>query len=1464
MVKAVAHDGADGFASILKSIGEGIIATDRQGTISYMNQTAMSFTGWGVAEALGHALNEVFVITNRSGTNKVFDAVVAEVRATEQSVDLTDDLLLTSRDGRERLIRARIDPLLTDEPDTRGAVIVFRDISKCRATREATSEKDKLYRIAFENSAEGLMLTDAVGGILDANPAACRILGYNDKEELLTLQREDIIDMTDPHLPVYLEQRKHQGYASGELTMLAKGGIKILTEASSQLFYSEKGELRASFIFRDITERKRMEAALQRYAKRMEVLHQIDLGLIQGESIPTLVETTLKYIRQIIPCQRAQVSLRDPDTGEALVFALDLNGKTMLGSNVRTPLPPDAFEGYDERHVKIYDDLRPLQEINWRVKHLLSEGLVSNLSVLLTHQDKPLGLLALFADKLEFFTAEYQEIAAEIASQLAIAINQMYLSQELAQQTVALEQHVTELQQAETALQRYNQRLEILHQIDMGLIQGKSIQDLVEATLKYIRQLIPCQRASVIVLDPDTDGGIYFAIDVNDSTSLQPGFRIPIPPQVLEGYDEQHMRVVDDLRLLPKEYPMIQQFIDEGFYSSINVKLVIQDKLIGGLGLLSDKLAFFTADYQNIAVEIASQLAIAINQMNLSQELKQRAAELELRVSELRQAEVTLQRYNQRLEILHQIDIGLIQSGSVKALTEITLKHIRQLIPCQRASVMLFDQTTGEGIIFAANFSGETSLLQGIRIPNLPPNTLKDFNARNIRVIEDLRLLPDPPPLIKQLISEGLLTALNVLLTNQERAFGILGLFADIPGFFAAEYQDIAVEIASQLAIAINQMNLTQELQRYNEQLRQSEVALRQSEEMYRLLARNLPDSDILIFDRGMRYLIAEGGALSKRGISREELEGKTLQEVMQPEDVTRLLPYYQAALAGLENTFEDYYSDRIYLVRAVPIKNELGNITAGMLFSEDITALKKAEQILADEKEQLAVTLRSIGDGVITTDLTGKITLLNRAAEDLTGWYQPEAIGRPLTDIFQIIDELTRQPQPNPVDETLSTGQITALRNHTILIARDGSERVIADSCAPIRDQLSRVIGTVLVFRDITVQQRMTEEMQKTSRLEALGVLAGGIAHDFNNLLSGIIGFLDLARLSLENESKHKPVLEQVEIESFVEEAEKAALRAKDLTLQLLTFAKGGEPVKKTARLTQTIQDAASFALHGSNVQGVFELETNLWPVEVDAGQIGQVIQNLVLNATQAMPEGGTITVKAENITLEAGAEPTLEAGQYIRLLIQDEGIGIPAENLAKIFDPYFTTKPAGNGLGLAVCYSIIKKHGGLLTVESEIGHGTTFHIYLPVSENLVKEEIKKTRAKPKIVTSDSPLKLLVMDDEPILQELAKRTLQRLGHQIEIARHGQEAIQLYEAAFNAGQPFDLVLLDLTIPGGMGGKQTIARLLELDPQVKAVVCSGYSSDPIMSNYREHGFVDVLLKPYRMEELRKVLERVRHG
>lgn len=500
-------------------------------------------------------------------------------------------------------------------------------------------------------------------------------------------------------------------------------------------------------------------------------------------------------------------------------------------------------------------------------------------------------------------------------------------------------------------------------------------------------------------------------------------------------------------------------------------------------------------------------------------------------------------------------------------------------------------------------------------------------------------------------------------------------------------------------------------------------------------------------------------------------------------------------------------------------------------------------ERRLKESQQWLTTTLKSIGDAVIATDINGCVIFMNPIAESLTGWTQKEASGKHLKKVFNIINEKTGKQVDDPVTRVLREGIVVGLANHTILISKDGTRRSIDDSGAPIKDENGKIIGVVLVFRDVSEKRRIEQELMKADKLNSLGILAGGIAHDFNNILTAILGNIILAKeFTRPGEKIYERLIE----------AEKASLRAKGLAQQLLTFSSGGAPIKKTMFISELLKESALFALSGSNVQCEFSISNNLWAVEIDEGQINQVINNLIINAIQSMPEGGRIKLTAENVTVSEGEKK----GRYVKISIVDQGIGIPKEHLPKIFEPYFTTKQKGSGLGLAIVYSIIKKHGGYIEVETELGVGTTFKVYLPAS---LKNVFMRKGLKEKIQTGKG--KILVMDDEELVRKVVGEMLVFLGYEVEFAKEGIEAIELYKKAKAQGQPFDAIIMDLTIPKGMGGKETINKLLEIDPTVKAIVSSGYSTDPVMTEFTKYGFKGFIIKPFKIKELGEVLYRV---
>jgi len=434
------------------------------------------------------------------------------------------------------------------------------------------------------------------------------------------------------------------------------------------------------------------------------------------------------------------------------------------------------------------------------------------------------------------------------------------------------------------------------------------------------------------------------------------------------------------------------------------------------------------------------------------------------------------------------------------------------------------------------------------------------------------------------------------------------------------------------------------------------------------------------------------------------------------------------------------------------------------------------------------------------------------------------------------VLEELTR---------TLESD--TPFRMEYRIYRKDGSLAWARDEAVVVRDSDDRPLFLQGIMLDVTVEKRLTEELLNARKLESVGMLAGGIAHDFNNSLMGILGNLSIAKSRVDD--KHDAYRRLIE-------AEKAALRAKGLTQQLLTFSKGGAPVRRTTSIEGVIRDTVQFVLSGSSVRGHVIVEPALWPAVVDAGQISQVIENLVLNAVQSMPSGGLVQVEADNVDVPASSGLPVRHGHFVRIRVSDEGLGIPPNAIDRIFDPYFTTKEHGSGLGLATSYAIVQKHEGHLAARPRRGGGTEFTLYLPAGE-----EVERLHEENRPLAVEHRGHVLVMDDDDLVRDTVGAMLALLGHAAEFVRDGESAIQAYREAMQAGRPFDVVILDLTIPGGYGGEEAMRRLLEIDPDAVGIVSSGYSESPVMAEAHRFGFRDCLAKPYRPTELCTVLDRV---
>ncbi len=580
-----------------------------------------------------------------------------------------------------------------------------------------------------------------------------------------------------------------------------------------------------------------------------------------------------------------------------------------------------------------------------------------------------------------------------------------------------------------------------------------------------------------------------------------------------------------------------------------------------------------------------------------------------------------------------------------------------------------------------------------------------------------------------------------------ERAY--LDALAEIP-VIREEQFIAALRYLSLLATTVSKIGLAN-LHSQNQQRKiENQKALLSS------LINSIPD---LIYYKNCEsvYLGCNQAFADFAGKPAEDIVGQTDFDLFDEETACSYREQDQAMLgSGQTNrnqkwgTYPDGRKVRLEAVKA-PYIGPTGQMLGLVGVNRDITRLKQAEDQLAEERQRLLVTLRSIGEGVIATDNNGSVVLINEVAEQLTGWSQREAADRTVAEVFRILNEQTGQPCATSVQRVLESGAMASPARDRVLMSRDGTRRQISSSASPIRTTAGNIISTVLIFQDISEKRHTEQALHRVDKLESLGVLAGGVAHDFNNILTAIVGNISLASKMIDPEHQ---------IQNLLATAEKASWRAKDLTQQLLTFAQGGHPIKETISVASIIQDSSQFVLYGSPVACNFHTVEDLWLVDIDAGQISQVVQNLVLNARHAMSDGGCINISCDNVPAEKAGSYLKHPGKpHIRITVRDNGVGIPEKHLASIFDPYFSTKQEGSGLGLAIVHSIINKHDGYIEVQSREGAGTTFTIYLPVAvQSSMQVEPQKTRMEQGNGT------IMVMDDEECLRELTQQVLTHLG----------------------------------------------------------------------------------------------------
>lgn len=628
----------------------------------------------------------------------------------------------------------------------------------------------------------------------------------------------------------------------------------------------------------------------------------------------------------------------------------------------------------------------------------------------------------------------------------------------------------------------------------------------------------------------------------------------------------------------------------------------------------------------------------------------------------------------------------------------------------------------------------------------------------------------------------------------------------------------------------------------------QAEEKIRQSEAKYRNLFDSSTDG-IFIIGLDGNFVDVNTTAHARLGYSKEELLALPISKLDHPEFAPRVHERLGLIRDQGVAIFESAHLRKDGTTMPVEVNSRLIEYEGRPVYFSivrDITQRKQAEEKIRRSDEFVRNILNSVDEGFIVVGRDYRILSTNKAYCIQVGGCEEEILGQHCYEV----SHRSKLPcyedgEDCATQHVFETGNpYSALHKHK---DAGGNILYVETKAFPLKDDSGAVTAVIETINNITEKHLLEEERLKTQKLESIGTLAGGIAHDFNNLLQGVFGYISLAKITVKNPEKSTANLEK---------AEKALYQTVNLTTQLLTFSKGGKPAKKLIDLRLVIENAAKFSLSGSRSELCLNLPEDLWQAEADEGQLGQVLQNIVLNADQSMPVGGTIKITAANLAPGAASlPPGLAWGNYVTIAIQDSGAGIPEQYLTKIFDPYFTTKEKGSGLGLATCYSIVRNHSGMIDVRTKPGEGSTFLIYLPA---IVGQVPKKALEKQQIPSQSSMAKVLVMDDEDFIRDLSSALLGELGHEVVVAKHGQEALEKYQGAIALGRPFDIVILDLTIRGGMGGVETVQELLKIDPQVKAVVSSGYSDDAATADYLSQGFKASLKKPYYVEALRNVI------
>ncbi len=1430
--------------SITNNAGDSIIVTDSDYKIIYINPAAEKMYGYKLRELKGKT-PDVFNAEENSEEiqNEIYDTV-------KKGRTHFGEALNVRKDGSTFVVQHSISPIKNKDGNLLGYIGSQRDITDLREAETDLRESEELYRTLVETMTEGLCKVDGEGIITLVNTRFCDLLEYK-KKELTGRKVIDFIDETDKQK--YLDQvklRRKGEYESYKLNWRKKKGQRVPTLVSPRPVMDAEGKVMGAFaLITDISELEKVHLELEDARDRLSAeVREKDEALRESLQRLELVVLTANMGSWDYDIENNKISYSD-EWLKILGFKQGKRNPALEDwLNLVHPEDKEVVEKELLKNIKggskYYSTEHRLMGGDGKYRWVHARGMVTKRN----DNNKPLFHTGVFFDITEKKT--YEEELNKHREHLESLIDAR--TEELKTLNKSLHQEILEREKAEKELEL------TVNATTESIWKWETTKNKIEYGNHFFRML---------GYNPDK---------FKSSKDIHEQLIHPDDLRLLEEYSGNFLKNREDVfstnfrvkannggyRWISSQGKVVEKDKNGkplrliGSHRDITSRKTIEDELRFQSMLLDQIQDLIIATDLEGRINYVNEAVVKIMKRNRSELLGETVHALgEDPVKGATQNEIiekTLQNGNWTGEVvnldsrgqLHTIETrtSIVKDSENKPLgmvgisTDIT--HRKQIEENLRASEEKFRSAFEASPVGMAlvgldgsfiSVNSKTEELLGYSAKELLKLKYQDITHPDDITVSDKNY--------KELI-EGKINSYALrkryLRKDKKTVTAVLSISSikdskGKPLMSIAQLQDITKRV-------------------------EAETALKESEERFRG-AFQYASTGMFLASLDGNFTDVNNAASRILGYSRKELLNKNFRDITHPDDLQLSDDKLSRLMSG---EFDSYSTEKRYvhkngstihaILSASILRDE--NNQPKMLISQiqDITEKVKAENALKESEERYRHFIQNFQGIAFRGTLEYIPVFFKGLTEKITGYKEEEFMaGNPPWDGIihkDDLDEYYRDSKP-----LFETPGYSTDREYRI-IRKDGGIRWVHEYIHNIYDDSGKPLYVQGSLYDITEKKQLEEELLKAEKLESIGILAGGIAHDFNNILSGVLGNISLAQVYDQTGKA---------VDEVLHDAEAATIRAKELTNQLLTFSRGGAPVIKTESIEGLIRESARFSLHGSNVSFKIKAENDIPNVSIDAGQISQVFNNLFINADQAMPSGGTVSIIIKNLHDSDALPPQLKKGRYVKIKVSDTGSGISKDDMDRIFEPYFTTKEKGSGLGLATSYSIIKQHGGLIQVDSASGGGTTFTVFLPAAEGKRQKAAKDSQ---EIIRGEG--KILIVDDDPNVQDVARRMLESLGYKVTSSVTGEEGLQTFKHHMTEGSSFDLIIMDLTIPGGMGGKDLISVILDIEPDTRAIVVSGYSQDPVLSKYSEYGFKAAISKPFKIQELSQIVHKVISG